>query len=997
MCRLRQHLGSRQLSASVLTSRPTHPPRDCAQRCKWQRHSTIVAAWLVFVVLWQAASAAEDVKSWILQNEDTQLRIGLVENREAVLQLAAVGADDNWVSRPAVVSLMETIWHDGAEMKLDWQYQQGTWDAPSGRLTLSYRNAVPQVQLRSQWQVRPGHGPVEHWFEFENLSGATIAVSQQDSLTLEGLASSGPASLWWIRRGGSNASTQGGTYEQPLAAGLDLVLASDCSDGASPVPWMAVQVGNEHGLYVGWEFSGLGRVHAQAKQGESLQLSLHVGLHDDFRTDVQPGEVFTVPTAFVGCYRGELDEGSYCLHQFILAHLRPTLPPETPDPILAYNLYLDVGGNRATEADVLRSAATCRELGFEAFMPDAMWFPETGDWRWDPRRFPQGVRPIEEYVHKAGMQFALWCAWTNGGVSNDSAALSVRGEVGRPDWFSSDFASDWQPGPFYGGMLCLASPEAARWAQEKTQWLVRHHRLDYLKHDINPIVTQCNKTAHRHQYGVDTSYWSTRAYYRIQQRLRQEFPGLILENCSGGGHIKDFGVIAQTHYTVATDTLSNLPNRQAIYDSTYAFPPKVLQCYTYDNYYPVRGDQPGTFLWRSAMMGAWQIDPTDTITWTQEEKASVVRSVEIYRQWIRPMLSDVKVHHILPRPDGMCWDGMFYWSPSLRRGTLYVWRPESPETRQPIRLKGLDRQGKYWVWSEDGSLAAGVRSGEELMDAGLELELPSVYSSDLVYVQDQSLDKPDGLTVPGPFRLQPAVATAGVFSVQARLAWEPAEGARSYRVRVATDAQFREELACRVVLYPEATIDELPAGKAIYWRVEAIGWGGRRWQEGPSGEFVSPQLNRPEGLLFLSDLQWTVATAGADNDVRRDQNYYRKPLSIGRHAYVKGLWTHAYPDETPSDIVYDVTGHPAALFKADVGLDDASGGGSVVFQVLVDGAEKAESPVMRPHAVHTMCVDISDARQITLRVTNAADGYTCDHAVWAHARLVAPGLKDPLD
>ena len=36
------------------------------------------------------------------------------------------------------------------------------------------------------------------------------------------------------------------------------------------------------------------------------------------------------------------------------------------------------------------------------------------------------------------------------------------------------------------------------------------------------------------------------------------------------------------------------------------------------------------------------------------------------------MLKDLQVHHILPRPDDLHWDGMFYWSPGLKRGTLYI-------------------------------------------------------------------------------------------------------------------------------------------------------------------------------------------------------------------------------------------------------------------------------------------------------------------------------------
>jgi alpha-galactosidase len=382
---------------------------------------------------------------------------------------------------------------------------------------------------------------------------------------------------------------------------------------------------------------------------------------------------------------------------------------------------------------MLRVAAFAHDLGFEAFMPDAMWFPSCGDWRWDPARFPEGITPITDYVHRNGMKMALWCAWTHGGISEHPDAMSVRGPVGHPDWFCNDFPPTWKPKAFSGGRICLGSPEAKKWAIDKTQWLVSHHGLDYLKHDCHPIVTTCNKTTHRHHYGVDVSYWATMGYYEVQEKLRKAYPRIILENCSGGGHMKDFGALKRTHYTVTTDTLSALPDRQSFYDSTYAMPPLVLQAYTYDKLWK---DEPTAYLWRSAMMGAWQFAPAESAKWTDEMKATVRRATEIYKTWIRPILKDVKVHHVLPRPDGVNWDGMFYWSPSLKRGTLYIFRPKSPADSMAVKLKGLEPEKTYRVWGEDGSITEGVRTGKALMAEGVTIELPQQNTSDLIYVQE---------------------------------------------------------------------------------------------------------------------------------------------------------------------------------------------------------------------------------------------------------------------
>jgi hypothetical protein len=141
-------------------------------------------------------------------------------------------------------------------------------------------------------------------------------------------------------------------------------------------------------------------------------------------------------------------------------------------------------------------------------------------------------------------------------------------------------------------------------------------------------------------------------------------------------------------------------------------------------------------------MGAWQIDPTDTAKWTAAEKESVRQSVRTYKEWIRPLLKDVIVHHILPRPDGQHWDGLFYWSPSLRKGTVYLFRPDSPEERQTIPLKGLQPPRKYWVWCQDGSIQPGLRKGDELMQTGLAVRLPGRFTSDLIFLQDASWGKP---------------------------------------------------------------------------------------------------------------------------------------------------------------------------------------------------------------------------------------------------------------
>ncbi len=688
----------------------------------------------------QAAGAAAAMypqvsSSWKLATEDTEVVFSIQDGWPVLKTLASRATGYNWLASPIRERLMSAVELNGVVTSLSWRFEGAERDAQGNQLTFRYTQANPRLELRSIWRARPGHGPVEHWVTITNDSGHRITVTHQDSLALSGLRwpSSGVAKAWWINRGGSNATHEGGTFAVDLEPGFDQVLVSDPTDGSSPVPWMAIEASQTQGVYVGWEFSGVGQIQARVRSRNPVRLEVTVGLVRDFRTDVNAGETFLAPAAFVGCYQGDVDRGSYTLHRFILERLLPPLPPDEPYPTLAYNLYLDAGGNKAREDGVLSSAALCKRLGFETFVPDAMWFPKDGDWRWDPARFPNGEEPIEKYVHQNSMKLGLWVAWTHGGDSEYPQALNL---FRRPDWFNEEVSQAWKASDInWSPLLDLGYDPARKWAEAELERIVSEYHLDYLKHDYSPIVTQCAQTHHQHHYGVDVSYWSALGYYWVMDALRQKFPNLIFEGCSGGGHIKDFGYVQRVHYIVTTDTLSALADRQSIYDSTFAFPPAVLMAYTYENFYNKTSDRPLPFLWRSAMMSAWQIDPTHSANWTSEEVAGVERATRIYKSWIRPILRDVVVHHILPRPDGLHWDGMFYWSPSLRRGTVYIFRPNNDQNTQHVRLKGLEPDGQYKIRSEDGSVAEGMLSGTRLMNLGLVVNLRHKYSSDLIYVE----------------------------------------------------------------------------------------------------------------------------------------------------------------------------------------------------------------------------------------------------------------------
>ena len=147
----------------------------------------------------------------------------------------------------------------------------------------------------------------------------------------------------------------------------------------------------------------------------------------------------------------------------------------------------------------------------------------------------------------------------------------------------------------------------------------------------------------------------------------------------------------------------------------------------------------------------------------------------------------------------------------------------------------------------------------------------------------------------------------------------------------------------------------------------------RQWVEAQF-EGVSPAPPAP-GLQVISN-----------HDPVQKNGRFGKPLKIGAIQFTRGLFCHA-----PSKIVVRLPGQ-GKLFTAVIGVDNndqTSGGrGTVVFSVSVDNAEVFRSEVMRGGQEGMQVrVPLERARELSLEITDAGDGISCDQADWADARV----------
>jgi Melibiase/Glycosyl hydrolase family 36 C-terminal domain len=670
---------------------------------------------------------------WALRTGDTALTVATEGGALVMTLLSSTEGAPEWTGQFAPILLPDHVFVSNAIRSVQWKFSGSAARPARGETTLRFSSDSPKLELLSIWQAQPGPGPVEHHFEIVNRSGQVIEVPLLPSLALT-LTAHPQHSLenWWVEKGASHPA-EVGTHHDSISYGYRFNgRSTPYSDALEIIPWVSIQDAIARaGVYFGIEFSGRVGIEVDAA---SEPLTIVAGLDPserDFRSRLADGERFVTPTAFVGCYRGDVDDGANRLHRFVAKHLRPAVS-DARYPLVVNNSW--GSGMVVDEALARHMIDESAALGVEMFHIDAGWFRTVGDWHPDSKKFPNGLAPASDYAHSKGMLFGLWVGWTQGGTeSRDMETLAVTNPKQR-DWFTRDYTKSWKPLDFTGATVCLADKPARAWCLKELRRIVTSYKLDLLEHDQIMIVDDCDRTDHGHTASpADIAYHAARGYYAVYDQLRKEHPKLLFEDCVNGGHIVDFGIVRRTHYISITDVYDPLSNRRAFYDSSYPLPPSMCECYIENR----PGPTLATFktMLRSGMMG-WCTLMCDTGAWTVEQHNAARRQIEIYKKWIRPLINNGDLFHISTRPDDARWDGMQYFDSKTGKGIVFAFRgAKSGETSQAFKLKGLDRAAAYEVWSEDGALPRRQTTGSKLMEEGLDIELGEAGASELIYLQ----------------------------------------------------------------------------------------------------------------------------------------------------------------------------------------------------------------------------------------------------------------------
>ncbi|TCP34014.1 alpha-galactosidase [Sphingomonas sp. BK235] len=495
--------------------------------------------------------------------------------------------------------------------------------------------------------------------------------------------------------------------ERPLRAGATVLESRRGSTGSENNPWFQITRADTN------EESGPAWIGALAWSG-SWRLSFDqdvtgrvriVGGFNpfDFAYRLRPGARLETPVFYVGFSDAGRGGASRLFHRFEREQVLPHRDGDAPAlRKVLYNSW-EATEFKVNEAEQLALATRAATLGVERFVMDDGWFGARdsdhaglGDWTVNPRKFPNGLKPLIDRVKALGMDFGLWVEPEM--VNPDSDLFRA-----HPDW-----AMQYKGRPRTEGrnqlVLNLARTDVRDHVLKVLDDLLTQNDIAFLKWDYNRNWSEPGwpDADVADQQTIYVAY--VRNLYYILDELRQRHPRVEIESCSGGGGRVDLGIMARTDQMWPSDNTDPY-DRLLIQDGyTQAYAPATMMAWVTDSPNWVNRRQttlPFRFL--SAMQGGLGIG-TDLNKWGEAEMATARYYVASYKR-IRETVQRGALYRLNresaadPR-----WTNL-YVAPDRAQAALFtlVGATHKLDVMPTIALRGLDPEAVYRIEAMDST------------------------------------------------------------------------------------------------------------------------------------------------------------------------------------------------------------------------------------------------------------------------------------------------------
>ena len=591
------------------------------------------------------------------------------------------------------------------------------------RYLVTYADKATELEVSCEVTGWKDSGAVEWLLWFENKAESpTPLISKVQTVDASFVHPKAEATVYYSE-GSTATRSDFAPRERTLAAGETLTMTprgGRSSDSA--FPFFNVQTSKGEGIVaaIGWT----GTWSSSITTIDERELALTAGVKH-LNACLLPGERIRVASVCLLFWQGDNRmTGNNRFRRFMLNHHSRKVNGETvyypmfggfnwgdPEPCNEYTCMT------TTYAIALVERTRLFGLAPEAFWLDAGWYSEAadyakgknwyntvGNWTPDPERFPDGMRPISDYIHTTtGAKFMVW-------FEPERVYRGSLWEREHPEWMLSAGGDN--------RLFNLGNPDACRWMSQTIGDILEANGIDYYRQDFNiaPEGIWLANDGEGRQGMTEVKY--IMGLYDFWDYLLNRFPTLLIDNCASGGRRLDYETMLRSAPMWRTD---------------YNYgEPVGYQCHTYGLEF---------FLPQHAT-GSYHVNPFDSrsslgsavvfnwkLTQPGEAFTDMARTLEEF-QAVRPYFYED--FYPLSGTGDLTGDNIWLayqlHRPSDDSGYVVAFRRAACEdATYEVRLCGLNPTRTYIVYNKDKNEAS-EHTGATLME-GLTLTLDQPRSS----------------------------------------------------------------------------------------------------------------------------------------------------------------------------------------------------------------------------------------------------------------------------
>ena len=472
----------------------------------------------------------------------------------------------------------------------------------------------------------------------------------------------------------------------------------------------------ERGEVYAMHFVYSGNFIGQVERCQFDTVRMVMGINqEEFCWNLKAGDEFQAPEVVMVYSAEGLGKMTRSYHAFYRRHMIRSPYNHKKRPILINNweaTYFDFDTDKLL--DIAREA---KKDGIEMLVMDDGWFGKRnkddsslGDWVVNEEKIKGGLKNLVDKVNEIGLEFGIW--FEPEMISPDSDLYREHPEwaIQIPGREATEIRCQY--------VLDLSRPEVQDYAYECVAKILRSANIKYVKWDMNRQLSDLGSTYLDKDSQQELFHRYVLGMYAMQERLIQEFPDLLLENCSGGGARFDPGMLYYSPQIWCSDDTDAI-ERLEIQEGTALIYPlcsmgaHVSVCPNHT----VGRVTPFTTRGHVALAGTFGYE-LDITKLPEEERKLIPEQTAMYHKY-HELIREGEYYRILSSRENHrsdCWAVASEDKSEVLVTYVQVLAQANMPSRK-VRLRGFDPAKKYRLEGTDE-----VYSGEMLMNAGFRMK-----------------------------------------------------------------------------------------------------------------------------------------------------------------------------------------------------------------------------------------------------------------------------------